>query len=136
MNPPKIVMLIDDDAIHNFIDERVIKLSGFADQVLIHESASGALEYLRNIEITPHAPDLLPDYIFLDINMPMMDGFQFLQSLLSESPTLQKLKVIILTASLSPADKEKCETYSQVVAYYHKPLTSEMLQELEQNGNP
>lgn len=135
MNTSRIVMLIDDDAIHNFINERVIRLSGFADQILIHESASAALEYLKNVEITPDPAKLLPELIFLDINMPLMDGFQFLQSLRSQSSLLQKLRIIILTASLNPADKERCEEYSQVTDYLCKPLTSEILEELKQNGN-
>jgi CheY-like chemotaxis protein len=70
-----LVMLVDDNDTDNFISRRIIEITKFASSVEIKNSGKSALEYLdENKEI----PEKLPDYIFLDINMPIVDGFVFL----------------------------------------------------------
>ena len=73
------VMLIDDNEIDNLINQKMIESSGITKHIYIHTGARSALEFLKNIqEIDEFASKILPDVIFLDIDMPLMDGFQFL----------------------------------------------------------
>lgn len=123
------ILLIDDEPIDNFINERVIKLSEFDVEVNIQSGGMRALEYFENI-VADNRFTRLPDFIFLDIYMPMIDGYQFIDALLLLSPAFQNIKVMILTASINPADKERSLKYPQIVAHCHKPLTSELLNEL------
>lgn len=123
------IMLIDDEPIDNFINERLIKLSEFDAEVQILNGGMRALDHFKSV-VTDNRFTKLPDYIFLDIYMPIMDGYQFLDALRLLSPAFQNIKVVILTASINPTDKERGATYSQIVAHYHKPLTSELLNEL------
>jgi CheY-like chemotaxis protein len=94
----------------------------------VHTNANSALEYFKNIKKMENiSPVLIPDYIFLDINMPLMDGWGFLQGF--EKLNLPfDYKVIVLTASVNPADKGKAETYKNVVGFFSKPLSSAVLE--------
>ncbi len=120
-------MLIDDEALDNFLNEKIIKESSFAKNVLIHSSAKSGLEFLKNIGVLDNSKCLTPDLIFLDINMPFIDGFQFLDEFERLFPELKSIKIVVLTGSMNPADEEKSMTYKQVVGYFHKPLSSENL---------
>lgn len=130
-----LILLIDDNSVDNFINEKILKLSNFSGQINVQSNGKQALEYFKRV-IVDNSFTQLPDFIFLDINMPMMDGYEFLDSLLSFSPVFQNMKVVILTNSVNPMDKERSEKYSQIIAYYQKPLTSEILNKLNLNGNP
>lgn len=123
-------MLIDDNEIDNFINEKLIKAYYFAENVYVHTSTKSALEFLKNIEVTLEAipADLIPSHLLLDINMPILDGFHFLDEFEKFSPELkQKIKIIMLTTSLNPMDIEKSKTYKHVVKFLHKPLTESEL---------
>ena len=76
----KVIMLIDDSNVDNFINEKVLKQSNFAKDVYVHSTVISALEFLKNLEETSEKAslELIPSYIFLDINLPMWDGFYFL----------------------------------------------------------
>ena len=74
-NKNDLVMLVDDNDTDNFISRRIIEITNFANSVEIKNSGKSALEYL---ETHKDSPENLPDYIFLDINMPIVDGFVFL----------------------------------------------------------
>lgn len=120
------IMLIDDEKMDQMMYRRVLKRSGLASVVDGFPTAMEALEYLRN-----PANDR-PDIIFLDINMPRMDGFQFLDVAISEFGTdFTKAIVIMLTTSLNRADKERAEQYDVVKEFVNKPLSSALLQQLK-----
>lgn len=87
------------------------------------------MEYLRNIEkIKDGAPKFLPELVFLDIDMPIMDGFQFIDEFekLSEE-TKSYCKIVMLTSSLDPKDIAKSKKNKYVLKYMNKPLTQESL---------
>lgn len=119
------VMIIDDCEIDNYINEVIIKKAGFAETVYKHSGAVGALEFLKNIEMLNYSAfDLLPSVLFLDINMPILDGFQFLDELNNfPTPLNKKIKIVILSSSSNPSDIKKASQYKQVVKFLHKPLT-------------
>ena len=121
----KAVMLVDDNDIDNFINEKIIKGYSFAENVYTHSSSRSALEFLKNLDTLDNVPvELIPVYIFLDINMPIMDGFHFLDEFSKLSANMKStIKVLMLTTSLNQSDINRVKSYKQVVKFLHKPLT-------------
>lgn len=115
-------MLIDDDEIDQMMYERAIKRSGLVEKTIPFRYAGEALEYLKK-----HDCEKI-DIIFLDINMPRMDGFEFLDRAVNElKPSFSNLVIIMLTTSLNPEDKIRADSYSIVRDYITKPLTLDEL---------
>lgn len=121
-----LVMLIDDEKMDQMMYKRILSRSGYVDQVRSFPTAMDALDYLRN----PDSPR--PDLIFLDINMPRMNGFQFLDAAIEEFGTdFTTAIVIMLTTSLDPDDKKRAEKYDVVKEFVNKPLNAAVLEELK-----
>ncbi|MEM8967793.1 MAG: response regulator [Bacteroidota bacterium] len=124
-----LVLLIDDNDTDNFISRRVIELTQFAERVVVKSSGQQALDYLQE---NAQTIDEIPDLIFLDINMPIMDGFMFLYEF-ETLPTdiQQKSKVIILSSSEDRRDVDKIITNQAVIKYITKPLTQDDLESVQ-----
>ena len=124
-----LVLLIDDNDTDNFISRRVIELTQFAERVVVKSSGQQALDYLQE---NAQTIDDIPDLIFLDINMPIMDGFMFLYEF-ETLPTdiQQKSKVIILSSSEDRRDVDKIITNQAVIKYITKPLTQDDLESVQ-----
>jgi CheY-like chemotaxis protein len=122
------VMLIDDNEIDNLINQKMIEAASIADNIYTHTGAKSAIEFLRNMERLDVAEKVLPDVIFLDIDMPLMDGFQFLDEFEKLSDmTRKKCRIVMLTSSINPQDFSRSKKYSNVKLYLNKPLTHENL---------
>jgi CheY-like chemotaxis protein len=122
-------MLIDDNEDDNFFHERVIRKSSYADIILVKQSALDALNYLKKDLLESEYPDL----IFLDINMPAMNGWEFLEEFNQLTKVSQRNPIIImLTTSDNPDDKENANTYKIVSDFKTKPLTKDMLDSIIQ----
>jgi CheY-like chemotaxis protein len=124
-----LVMLVDDNDTDNFISKRIIEITKFANSVEIKNSGKSALEYLEK-----HKDDAekLPDIIFLDINMPIVDGFVFLYEFEKFSDLVkQKCKVIILSSSDNKRDIDKIVNNDHVIRFITKPLTENALSEIK-----
>jgi len=119
-------ILIDDSDIDLFIQRRFLEVYNFSRQLVLYKSAEEALNWLRNIN-----GEAAPDVIFLDLNMPEIDGFSFLKTFkeLPEKVT-SKSKIVVLTSSNSLKDREQAFTYSNVTHFFSKPLKQADIEEL------
>jgi len=126
-----LVLLIDDNDTDNFISRRVIELTKFAPRVVVKSSGQQALDYMQE---HAQSPSELPDLIFLDINMPIMDGFMFLYEFETLPADIQhKTRVIILSSSEDRRDVDKIITNKAVIKYITKPLTQDDLEAVRQD---
>lgn len=122
------VMLVDDNDTDNFIHKRVIELTGFCKNIIVKNSGKAALDYL---DANKYNPDMLPNIIFLDINMPIVDGFVFLfefENFIDE--VKNKSKIVILSSSDSKRDIDRIVDNEYVVNFITKPLSEEALTKL------
>jgi len=121
--------LIDDDSVTNFVNAKIIKLAAPAFEVIAYTNATMALRELR--QCLAAAPEQLPDFILLDINMPEVDGWDFLEEFVTlPQPVHEKTKVIILTSSVDTNDMARSRAYKPVIDFLSKPLNSAHLHKL------
>ena len=118
------VLLIDDNEIDNFINERMITSSHFSNTVDVKNSADSALDYLRNL----NEQSEIPEIIFLDLNMPVKDGFAFLKEYESLPEFIRNVsRIVVLSSSISPDDISRASTNPHVFKYVNKPLSEKYL---------
>jgi CheY-like chemotaxis protein len=124
------ILLVDDDEPTNFLNQMVLEELDIADQVKVAQNGKEALAYLEKTN-TGDENFPLPELIFLDINMPAMNGWEFLEQY-SKLADTQKANVVIvmLTTSLNPDDRIKAEEIEEVTGFETKPLTADKILEV------
>lgn len=130
----KNILLVDDDKATNFIHEILIKKMDCTEKIVVRTNGLEALEYLKTRE---SIGDPQPDLIFLDINMPKMNGWEFLVEYEKLEKELQgRVILMMLTTSPNPADMDRANELNSVNGFKNKPLTREMLNEILQEHFP
>jgi len=124
MSNYKTCLLIDDNYIDNFVTRRILEGGNFAEKVVVLQSATDAISSLR-------AGAVKPDVIFLDIRMPGMGGFEFLQEYDKlEIENKQAIKIFMLSSSLDPTDLKKSSNNKYITQFIHKPITQKTLDDI------
>jgi len=122
------VAIIDDDPIYQFAAKRFLQLSGLAGDIKQFMSADSALEFF---EANRNIKNELPDIILLDINMPVTDGWMFLDSFKQLKGTLSKeIQIHMVTSSIDSRDIARSKTYSDVKSFVSKPMEMEVIKEI------
>ncbi len=123
------IILVDDDKITNFINKKVIKRADLDVAIKVNSSVTEALNYLKGMSQHPIEEYPRPGIIFLDINMPGMNGWDFIDEY-KKLPEKQKKRIIIamLTTSINPDDENAANQIPEINMYLKKPLTVEKLE--------
>src|SRR5579872_7011569 len=124
------ILLIDDDEPTNFLNRVTLEQSGCARSVRVAQSGQDAIDYLMLCSTDP-ADHPRPDLIFLDINMPAMDGWEFMEQYRTLPPECKAdIVLIMLTTSLNPDDELRTRAYPEIAGFENKPLSEQRLKEL------
>ena len=129
------ILLVDDDEINNFISIKLIKKALVNTEIRACLNGKFAIDQL--LELQQEGPEKLPDYILLDINMPIMNGWEFLDEFtrLNIDP-IGKCKIYIISSSVFSNDINKARSYPLVKDFISKPLNVEKITELFKVENP
>lgn len=123
------LLLIDDDEITNFAVDAILSRVQSIESYEIKDNGWDALEFLK----ARQGRDQFPDVIFVDLNMPEMDGFEFIERYQDAFwAQHQSTKVNVLSSSVSEKDRQRSLSYSCVTEYTYKPLTEKKLAEIVQ----
>lgn len=128
------IFCIDDDPISLMISKKIISKTAFAKEVITALNGEEALRMYDNFKENPSVHlNSKPELIFLDLNMPVMGGWKFLELFTSEHYSeFNTVKVIILSSTIDPQDLAKAKTYSVVADFLPKPITVGMLDYLKE----
>jgi len=127
------ILLIDDNSADNEFHSIIIKRSELSNQVKVTVNGEKALEYLKNSALPGNEEEFpKPDIIYLDINMPRMNGFEFLEEYNKLDEKMRAPVLVILTTSLNPEDVVKAKSLG-ANGLENKPLTQEMLADIIDN---
>lgn len=125
----EIACIIDDDPILIFGTKRIMQLANFCEEILVFHNGKEAYDKLKAII---QAGKKLPDIILLDLNMPIWDGWQFLDEF-TQMSIPQNVTIYIVTSSIDPEDLKKAKTYEIVSNYLVKPIRIDDLKKIMEN---
>ena len=115
--------MVDDDPLFIMLTEQVVRDTRMVEQMLTFSNGPDLLSFLED---NTDQPDELPEMILLDLNMPVMDGWEFLEEYLLLLPRLKKdIRICVLTSSISPIDQQRAKAISAVYDYVVKPVSEE-----------
>lgn len=128
MTPEKNIFLIDDDKLFVFLTKKSIQETDIVAHIKEFGDGQAAIEYIK--EIASDA-EQLPDIIFLDLSMPIMDGWEFLKEYIVIQPTFgKKVDLYIFSSSISPHDIERANNIGAVADFIIKPLKKDKIREI------
>jgi CheY-like chemotaxis protein len=121
------ILLIDDDLTINYLHNRLIEKSTIADHTLIAKNGIEGITAFLELNERLHSTDKV--ILFLDLNMPIMNGWEFLEKLSKvKSDITMDYKIYILSSTINPDDKKKAKNHALVSGFLSKPLTKENLE--------
>ena len=122
-------LLIDDDDIFNFLHSEVIKQVDASAEIISHSSSIEALDYLKELI---HDKIQLPNFIFIDIRMPELNGFELVDELMKfPKEVFDNSKIFFVTSSLDKMDKFKASDYPIIQGFKEKTITTELLKDIQ-----
>jgi CheY-like chemotaxis protein len=135
MNEPgyvhSLVMLVDDCSTDNFVNQRMLQHYSFSERTLVYTSSRKALEHVREMAHAEEGSVEIPSIIFLDLNMPMLNGHQFIAEYAKLPAAFRaKCRIVVLTSSMDPSDMLAAIRHKEVIAYISKPMIKNNLDEL------
>lgn len=129
----KKLLLVEDDPITQMLERIILSNAGFCSETVSLDNGQIAIDWLEQAVHNIDEKTETPELVFLDLNMPMMDGWEFLK--LFEEKYAEKFtntKVIILSSTVNPLDWEKSKEHELVIGFEKKPLSMEALERLKQ----
>jgi CheY-like chemotaxis protein len=129
------ILCIDDDPITLMLCKKVISKASFSNEIITARNGEEALQYFNTIKYSniENKSKKHPQLIFLDLNMPIMGGWEFLDHFSSTSyAEFHQIKVIVLSSTINPEDLEKTKTYPMVIDFLSKPISIAMLESLKE----
>jgi CheY-like chemotaxis protein len=127
------VLLVDDSEADNFLHKKVLEKAGIAEHIGIAMDGQEALDMIsgKGRDGKPCDTCPKPDLVFLDINMPVMDGWEFLEEYRKMDASLKgRVVIMMLSTSINPVDKSKAENVLGSDCFLYKPLTADMLDQV------
>lgn len=125
-----LILCVDDDPITLMLCKKVITKHSFSNTIITAKNGEEALEYFNSI--INKEENKLPDLIFLDLNMPVMDGWEFLDLFSTNKYSeVNSTKIVVLSSTIDPEDLQKSKKYPMVIDFLSKPITTNMLSYLE-----
>ncbi|MCG9792403.1 response regulator [Flavobacterium algicola] len=122
------ILCIDDDPITLMLCKKVISRNKFSKETDTANNGEEALKYYTDINNSDNNETLLPELIFLDLNMPVMGGWEFLDIFCgSEFNHFNKTPIVVLSSTIDPEDLEKTKKYPMVIDFLPKPISASML---------
>lgn len=124
-----LILCVDDDPITLMLCKKVICKTTFSNEIITAQNGEEALKYFDSIKLNDTISKKQPQLIFLDLNMPVMGGWEFLDSFCTSnySEFNTTTKVVILSSTIDPEDLEKAKKYPMVIDFLSKPITLSML---------
>lgn len=130
-----LILCVDDDPITLMLCKMVISKSSFANEIITAQNGEDAINYFDELKLNNLGSEMgrYPQLILLDLNMPVMGGWEFLDHFSqSDYATIFKdTKVIVLSSTIDPMDIDKSRTYPMVIDFMSKPITKEMLEDIK-----
>ena len=129
MKKVELACIIDDDPVYTDYTKEIFELADFCNSYFIYNNGKEALDKLTAIILNG---ENIPELILLDLNMPVMDGWEFLDEFI-KIPTPKKIYIYIVTSSIDPEDTNKAKQYEAIKNYIIKPISREVLKDILDN---
>jgi CheY-like chemotaxis protein len=128
-----LVAIVDDDEIYQFVLSAIINRNKLAERVIIFSDGEKAIQYLADNKSTS---ENIPDVIFLDTNMPIMNGWQFIEEYKSIKAEIKKKSdIFMFSSTVDPIDSEKASKISEISNFVIKPTSSEEVEKIFENND-